>query len=63
MIVMPKMIGSVVGIYNGKVFQGIEVTSDMLGMYLGEFSITYKPVTHGRPGVGAAHASRFIPLA
>ena len=62
MIIMPEMIGSVVGIYNGKVFQGIEILPEMIGMYLGEFSITYKPVTHGRPGVGASHSSRFIPL-
>jgi small subunit ribosomal protein S15e len=62
MIIMPDMIGSVVGIYNGKVFQGIEILPEMIGMYLGEFSITYKPVTHGRPGIGATHSSRFIPL-
>ena len=34
----------------------------MVGHYLGEFSITYKPVKHGRPGIGATHSSRFIPL-
>lgn len=34
----------------------------MIGHYLGEFSITYKPVKHGRPGIGATHSSRFIPL-
>ena len=35
----------------------------MTGMYLGEFSMTYKPVRHGRPGIGAnAQASRFVPL-
>ena len=35
---------------------------EMVGHYLGEFSITYKPVKHGRPGIGATHSSRFIPL-
>jgi small subunit ribosomal protein S15e len=34
----------------------------MVGMYLGEFSITYKPVRHGRPGIGSTNSSRFIPL-
>jgi Ribosomal protein S19 len=34
----------------------------MVGHYLGEFSISYKPVKHGRPGIGATHSSRFIPL-
>jgi small subunit ribosomal protein S15e len=34
----------------------------MIGHYLGEFSISYKPVKHGRPGVGATNSSRIIPL-
>ena len=47
MIVIPEMIGSVVGVHNGKVFTTVEVKADMVGHYLGEFSITYKPVRHG----------------
>jgi small subunit ribosomal protein S15e len=35
---------------------------EMIGTYLGEYSISYKPVGHGRPGIGATHSSRFIPL-
>jgi len=62
MIIVPEMIGSVVGIYNGKVFNAVEIKPEMVGFYLGEFSITYKPVKHGRPGIGATHSSRFIPL-
>ena len=62
MIIVPEMIGSQVGVYNGKVFNGIEVKPEMVGHYLGEFSITYKPVRHGRPGIGSTNSSRFIPL-
>ncbi|KAG8932738.1 ribosomal protein S15 [Tulasnella sp. 418] len=62
MLVVPEMIGSVVGIYNGKVFNSVEIKPEMVGHYLGEFSISYKPVRHGRPGIGATHSSRFIPL-
>jgi small subunit ribosomal protein S15e len=62
MIIVPEMIGSVVGVYNGKVFNQVEVKAEMCGHYLGEFSITYKPVKHGRPGIGATHSSRFVPL-
>nr|XP_060610992.1 small ribosomal subunit protein uS19-like [Anolis sagrei ordinatus] len=62
MIVLPEMVGSMVGIYNGKTFNQVEIKSEMIGHYLGEFSITYKPVKHGRPGIGATHSSRFIPL-
>eukprot|EP01113_Clastostelium_recurvatum_P032986 TRINITY_DN430_c0_g1_i1.p1 TRINITY_DN430_c0_g1~~TRINITY_DN430_c0_g1_i1.p1 ORF type:complete len:156 (-),score=35.62 TRINITY_DN430_c0_g1_i1:117-584(-) len=62
MIVLPEMIGSVVAVYNGKLFNAVEIKPEMVGFYLGEFSITYKPVKHGRPGIGATHSSRFIPL-
>jgi len=62
MVVVPEMTGSVVGVYNGKVFTQVEVKPEMIGHYLGEFSISYKPVKHGRPGIGATHSSRFIPL-
>ena len=62
MIVMPEMIGSVVAVYNGKQFNSVELKGEMIGHYLGEFSLTYKPVKHGRPGIGATHSSRFIPL-
>eukprot|EP00898_Chlorokybus_atmophyticus_P002699 jgi/Chlat1/342/Chrsp10S00047 len=62
MIIVPEMIGSVVGVYNGKTFNQVEIKPEMIGHYLAEFSITYKPVKHGRPGIGATHSSRFIPL-
>ncbi|ODN74771.1 40S ribosomal protein S15 [Cryptococcus amylolentus CBS 6039] len=60
MIIVPEMIGSVVGVYNGKTFTTVEVKPEMTGHYLGEFSITYKPVGHSR---GAnMKDSRFVPL-
>ncbi|CAO3607528.1 unnamed protein product [Cunninghamella blakesleeana] len=62
MIIVPEMIGSVVGVYNGKTFNQVEIKPEMVGHYLGEFSISYKPVRHGRPGIGATHSSRFVPL-
>eukprot|EP00914_Ancora_sagittata_P000080 GHVO01000476.1.p1 GENE.GHVO01000476.1~~GHVO01000476.1.p1 ORF type:complete len:162 (+),score=27.34 GHVO01000476.1:31-486(+) len=62
MIIVPEMIGSIVGVYNGKTFNQVEIKPEMIGHYLGEFSISYKPVKHGRPGIGATHSSRFIPL-
>uniref|UniRef100_A0A2I3GN95 40S ribosomal protein S15 n=1 Tax=Nomascus leucogenys TaxID=61853 RepID=A0A2I3GN95_NOMLE len=62
MIILPEMVGSMVGDYNGKTFNQVEIKPKMIGHYLDEFSITYKPVKHGRPGIGATHSSRFIPL-
>nr|CAD1819840.1 unnamed protein product [Ananas comosus var. bracteatus] len=37
------------------------IVPEMIGAS-SEFSISYKPVKHGRPGIGATHSSRFIPL-
>ncbi|KAL4073027.1 putative ribosomal protein S12, cytosolic [Scleroderma yunnanense] len=63
MIIVPEMIGSVIGIYNGKTFNSVEIKPEMTGHYLAEFSCSYKPVKHGRPGTNPNPiASRFIPL-
>ena len=62
MIIMPEMVGSVVGVYNGKQFNAVEIKGEMIAHYLAEFSLSYKPVQHGRPGIGATHSSKFIPL-
>ncbi|KAI6182272.1 30S ribosomal protein S19 [Aphelenchoides bicaudatus] len=62
MIILPEMVGCVVGIHNGRAYNQVEIRAEMIGHYLGEFAITYKPVKHGRPGIGATHSSRFIPL-
>merc|ERR1712227_414454 len=61
MIIVPEMIGSMVGVYNGKTFNQVEIKPEMVGMYLGEFSITYKPVNHQKKGLGGTKA-RFIPM-
>ena len=61
-IVIPEMVGCMVAVHNGKTFNQIEIKAEMIGHYLGEFSLTYKPTKHGRPGIGATHSSRFIPI-
>lgn len=66
MIIVPEMIGSVVGVHNGKKFNEIVIKPEMIGHYLAEFSITCKKVNHYRPricGCGCFRRStRFIPL-
>eukprot|EP01036_Dinobryon_divergens_P058636 gene58636-78226_t len=49
MIIVPEMIHSCVAVYNGKTFNMVDIKPEMVGTYLGEFSITYRPVRHGRP--------------
>merc|ERR1712198_479384 len=63
MVIVPEMTGSMVGVYNGKTLNQVEIKPEMIGHYLGEFSITYKPVKHGRPGIGATHSCRTLSLA
>ncbi|XP_073462146.1 small ribosomal subunit protein uS19-like [Aquarana catesbeiana] len=62
MIILPKMVGSMVGVYNGKSFRQVEIKPQMIGHYLDELSITYKSAKHGRPGIGATQCSCFISL-
>mmetsp|Transcript_48728 Transcript_48728/g.128766 ORF Transcript_48728/g.128766 Transcript_48728/m.128766 type:complete len:151 (+) Transcript_48728:38-490(+) len=62
MVIMPEMIGSMVGVYNGKTFTAVEIKAEMIGTYLAEYSMTYKPIKHGRPGIGATASSKFVPL-
>mmetsp|Transcript_4026 Transcript_4026/g.9903 ORF Transcript_4026/g.9903 Transcript_4026/m.9903 type:complete len:149 (-) Transcript_4026:97-543(-) len=61
MVIVPEMIGSIVQVYNGITFNTVDVKPEMVGHYLGEFSITYKPVRHGRSGTNV-NFDRFIPL-
>jgi ribosomal protein S19 len=42
MIIVPEMVGSTIAIYNGKVFNLVDIKADMVGNYLGEFSISYR---------------------
>ena len=61
-IVLPTMVQSVINIHKGNGYSNIEVKPEMIGYYLGEFAITYKRVSHGKPGVGATHSSKFVPI-
>merc|ERR1711934_541693 len=61
-MILPQMVGNIIGIYNGKQMLGVEIKAEMVGTFPGEYGITYKPVRHGRPGIGSTHSSRFIPL-
>lgn len=62
MIVVPKMVGKTIEVYNGQEFESIEIEEEMLGHYLGEFSKTRKEVSHSAPGLGATRSSQHVPL-
>lgn len=57
MIILPEMVGSQIKVYNGKTFENIIITEEMLGHVLGEFALTRKRLAHSAPGVGATKSS------
>ena len=62
MIIFPEMVGLKIGVYNGLRFEIIEIKPEMIGHYLGEFSLTRRHVQHGSPGIGATRSSKYVPL-
>ena len=57
MIVVPEMVGRLVKVYNGREWVLVSIEPEMIGHYLGEFTLTRKSVTHSAPGIGATKSS------
>ncbi len=62
MIIMPQFVGKRIAVYNGQEFKEVKIEPEMIGHYLGEFSMTRGKVEHSGPGVGATRSSKYIPL-
>lgn len=62
LVILPEMIGLKLAVYNGKEFVEFTVTPEMIGHYLGEYSITTKKVEHGEPGLKATRSSLFLAM-
>ena len=60
MIVLPSMVGKTIRVHNGKEFKPVIIQAEMIGHYLGEFSLTRNRVAHSAPGVGATRSSAAI---
>ena len=61
-IIVPEMCGSTVDVYGGKYWNPVEVKAEMIGHFLAEYSLTYKPIRHGKVGVGATRSSKFVSI-
>ena len=61
-IIVPEMVNGVLEVYSGKYWNTVEIRSDMIGTYLAEYSMSYRPVRHGKVGVGATRSSKFTSL-
>lgn len=58
LVIVPKLVGLTISIYNGQVFQDVLITVEMIGHRLGEFALTRTRVNHGSAGLGATKSSR-----
>lgn len=60
MVIIPEMLNKQINVYNGKEYVPVIITEEMLGHYLGEFTLTRKRVMHNAPGVGATKSSASV---
>ena len=58
LLIVPKMIGMKIYIYNGRNFVPVEVIGEMLGHKFGEFAPTRARIKHGKAGVGATKGTK-----
>src|SRR3989344_5012693 len=56
-VVVPEMLGLLIHVHAGKSYTPVEILPDMLGHYLGEFTLTRTRVSHSAPGIGATKSS------
>jgi len=60
MIIVPEMVGKRFMVHDGKDWNIVDIIPEMLGHYLGEFSLTRERVKHSGPGIGATRGTKFI---
>ena len=59
LVIVPQMLGMKIQVHNGKEFNPVEITMDMLGHRLGEFALTRGRVKHGSAGIGSTKGTKF----
>tara|TARA_Y100000310_G_scaffold178444_1_gene178424 strand:- start:806 stop:1201 length:396 start_codon:yes stop_codon:yes gene_type:complete len=57
MLVLPVMIGKNIHIHNGREYIQVLISPDMLGLRLGDLTMTRSKVEHSAPGIGATRSS------
>ena len=60
--VLPRFVGKIIAVHNGKEFLLITIQPEMIGHRLGEFAITTKACVHSGVGIGATRGSKHVPL-
>ena len=57
-VIVPQLVGLTIGVHNGRNFQEVPITVEMIGHRLGEFSQTRAKATHTSMGIGATKSSK-----
>lgn len=57
-VIVPKLVGFTIAVYNGKTFQDVNILPEMIGHRLGEFAFTRTKVQHGAAGIGSTKSSK-----
>lgn len=57
LVIVPRLVGMAIYVYNGRSFNEVKITHRMIGHRLGEFALTRQKVEHGDPGIGATKSS------
>jgi small subunit ribosomal protein S19 len=60
--ILPRFVGKIVAVHNGKEYLLVTIQPDMIGHRLGEFAVTTKACIHTGVGVGATRGSKHVPL-
>jgi len=56
-VIVPKLVGYTIAVYNGKEFKEVLLTIEMIGCRLGEFSLTRVKAVHTSMGTGGSKGS------
>ncbi len=59
-VILPNWVGLKISVYDGKKFQDLTISPEMIGHRLGEFAHTIKHVVHSAPGIRATRGSKFL---
>jgi small subunit ribosomal protein S19 len=60
MIVIPDMVDLTIHIHRGQEYVEVKIQPEMVGHYLGEFTLTRNKVAHSAPGIGATKSSAAV---
>ena len=60
LVILPQLVGKTILVHNGKAYNKVVISEDMIGHLLGEYSLTRSRVAHHSPGVGATKSNSSV---